>query len=74
MTEEKQVLYLVDDDVDFLEITAGVLEAAGYRVERFTDPEDALRRMGEQRPDLLISDLMMDRYDAGFSFASKVKA
>lgn len=74
MTHSGQTVYLVDDDQDFLEITGDALEGAGYCVERFTDPVAALRRMGETRPDLVISDLMMDRFDAGFSLARQVKA
>jgi CheY-like chemotaxis protein len=70
----KGTVFLVDDDPDFLEINGALLEGNGYEVERFGDPAAALRRMGERRPDVVVSDLMMDRFDAGFSFARQLKA
>jgi CheY-like chemotaxis protein len=73
MTGERATVFLVDDDPDFLEINGCLLEDAGYRVVRCSGPDDALRRMDDAPPDLVVSDLMMDRLDAGFSFARRLK-
>jgi CheY-like chemotaxis protein len=66
-------ILLVDDDRDFLEMNRGVLEALGYRVRCARDPKAALVAAGAERPDLVVTDLMMDRLDAGFSLAREVK-
>jgi chemosensory pili system protein ChpA (sensor histidine kinase/response regulator) len=60
---------VVDDDFDSLEIVRHILESAGYRVETFVDPMEALERMKVERPALVITDLMMKTIDAGFSFS-----
>jgi CheY-like chemotaxis protein len=50
-----------------------VLERAGYRVVTASEPGAALSKMHEEKPDLIISDLMMTAMDSGFSFARTVK-
>ena len=50
-----------------------VLERAGYRVVTASEPGAALAKMHEEKPDLIISDLMMTAMDSGFSFARAVK-
>ena len=73
MASEAPLIVLVDDDPDFLEINARVLEAEGYRVLSFSNPQDALEGMGEEKPQLVITDLMMQALHAGFSFARQIK-
>ncbi len=65
---------LVDDDRDFLDMTSHVLEAAGYRTTCVSDPAAALDAMAKQKPNLVVTDLMMKALDSGFSFARQVKA
>ena len=50
-----------------------VLERAGYRVVTASEPQAALKKMAEEKPDLVISDLMMTSMDSGFSFARAIK-
>ena len=50
-----------------------VLERAGYRVATASDTQAGLKKMAEEKPDLVISDLMMTTYDSGFSFARSIK-
>jgi DNA-binding response OmpR family regulator len=66
-------ILLVDDDRDFLEMNRGVLEAHGYRVRCAADPRSALAAAEAERPDLVVTDLMMGRLDAGFSLARSIK-
>jgi CheY-like chemotaxis protein len=72
-TLESALILIVDDDYDFLEINRHVLERAGYRVVTAAEPKQALMRMAEQKPDLVITDLMMTSLDSGFSFAHTIK-
>jgi len=72
-TQQKPLVLIVDDDYDFLEINRIHLEQAGYRVVTAADPEAALRRMEEEKPDVVITDLMMTSLDSGFSLARTIK-
>jgi CheY-like chemotaxis protein len=68
------VIVLIDDDRDFLEINKMILENYGYTVRCFTDQQDALAAMQAEPPDLIVTDLMMNTFDAGFSLARTIKA
>ena len=73
MAHHNPVILLVDDDLDFLDMTRSVLEANGYKVQCAQDSVAALEQALKQKPDLIITDLMMDSVDAGFSFARRVR-
>ena len=70
---EPALILIVDDDYDFLEINRMILEKAGYRVVTAAEPKAALVRMAEEKPDLVITDLMMTSLDSGFFFARTLK-
>ncbi len=70
---EPALILIVDDDYDFLEINRLILERAGYRVLTAAEPKQALVRMAERKPDLVITDLMMTSLDSGFLFARTIK-
>jgi CheY-like chemotaxis protein len=70
---EPALILIVDDDYDFLEINRLILERAGYRVVTAPEPKAALVRMAEEKPDLVITDLMMTSLDSGFFFARTIK-
>ncbi len=67
------LILLVDDDDDFLEINRHILEPRGYRVACTSDPKAAWAQMQQEKPALLITDLMMTNLDAGFSLSRQVK-
>ena len=73
MALKTPVIMLVDDDVDFLEMNQYILETKGYRVVCCSDPQKAFERMTKEKPDLIVTDLMMETLDAGFSFSRKIK-
>jgi len=68
------LIVIVDDDYDFLEINRMILERAGYRVTTASEPGEALAKMENEKPDLIITDLMMTNLDSGFSFSSTIKS
>jgi CheY-like chemotaxis protein len=72
-TSTPALILIVDDDYDFLEINRMILERAGYRVVTAAEPQQALIKMAKEKPDLVISDLMMTSLDSGFSFARTIK-
>jgi DNA-binding NtrC family response regulator len=55
-------VFVVDDNATLGELTAAVLEAAGYQVRHFSDPKAVLQALGEAgpKPALLVTD-----YDMG---------
>jgi CheY-like chemotaxis protein len=73
MAAQAPLILLVDDDADFVEMNRRVLEAQGYRVQAAHDPAEALAKMAAEKPDLVVTDLMMSELDSGFSFSRRVK-
>jgi CheY-like chemotaxis protein len=73
MTGDQALILIVDDDYDFLEINRYILETAGYRVVTATNPAEATERVAAERPDLVITDLMMTSVDAGFTLAAQLR-
>ena len=65
---------VVDDDDDVLEWCRIILEADGFTVDCFNDPSIAFNAIKVNRPDILVSDLMMNNLDSGFELAAKVKS
>jgi CheY-like chemotaxis protein len=72
-TDRSALILIVDDDYDFLEINRMILERAGYRVVTAAEPRQALVKMEAEKPDLIITDLMMTSIDSGFSFSRAIK-
>lgn len=73
MNESHATILLVDDDPDFLECHRLLLESAGYGIVTASDPDQAWQLLRERTPDLVVTDLMMSRLDAGFSLARRIK-
>jgi diguanylate cyclase (GGDEF)-like protein len=64
---------IVDDHEDNVEVIRARLEASGYQVESAADGEEALDRVRESPPDLILLDVMMPRID-GMEVARRIKA
>lgn len=73
MIRDIPMIILVDDDIDFLEMNKHILEMRGYRVLCYSDPQEALRKMAKEKPNLVVTDLMMKTLDSGFSFSRTIK-
>jgi DNA-binding response OmpR family regulator len=72
MTSPAKIL-LVDDDPDFVEATRIVLESAPYNVAVAYDGDEALRRVREVAPDLIILDVIMPEQH-GFKVCEALKS
>jgi len=68
----KKVL-LVDDDEDFLEMHTAVLEHRGYEVIAARSSRECLEKLEEVKPDIVVLDVMMEQFDAGFKASGKIK-
>lgn len=62
----------VDDDPDALDIVRTYLESKGYRVITATDGREALAKLEETRPALVLLDVMMPEID-GWEVARTIK-
>ncbi len=68
----KKVL-IVDDDIDVREIITETLSSNGYEVDQAESGEEGWEKFESFKPDLVILDLIMESYDAGFILAYKLK-
>src|SRR3954451_14538770 len=66
-------ILIVDDDPNLLIVLAEQLRADGYDVVTARDGDEALRRLRQSWPDLLVIDMLMPRMD-GLTLAREVKA
>lgn len=66
------LVLVVDDSITTRMLERSILEAHGYRVELAVDGRDALRRMAERPPDLVLSDVEMPNMD-GFALLAEIK-
>jgi len=66
-------ILVVDDQRANVEMMAGVLEARGYIVDRALSAEQALARVAEAQPDLMVSDILMPGVD-GYELVRRLRA
>ena len=53
-------ILVIDDDPIFVKSTTAVLQSRGYQVDSAQNAEEALAKMSQERPDLVLLDVMMD--------------
>src|SRR5207302_1214890 len=66
-------ILIVDDQRAIAEMMAGVLQGRGYEVLTAFDGETALRQVRTERPDLLVSDILMPGMD-GYELCRRVRS
>jgi signal transduction histidine kinase len=70
--EKKVKVMIVDDNVDTVELLSKRFRALGYDIATAYDGEQALRMVGESRPDLIVLDIMMPKVD-GYEVCRQLK-
>lgn len=63
MTESRPRILIVDDELDLVSVLRFGLEAEGFEVIEAADGEEGLRRAREERPHLMVLDLMLPKLD-----------
>lgn len=71
MARQAKIL-IVDDDPVFVESTKAVLESKNYQVSTAFDGDEGLQKVQEDRPDLIILDIIMPTKD-GFTVCEQLK-
>lgn len=53
-------ILVIDDDPIYVKSTRAILESHGYQVDSAQNGEEALAKMSQEKPDLVLLDVMMD--------------
>ncbi len=69
----QRTILLVDDDLDLLNQLELQFQAVGYNVITADSQEAAEKILKTTRPDVVVSDLMMENLDGGFSLSYHIK-
>jgi CheY-like chemotaxis protein len=69
---DKKLILVVDDDPDLVEAVSLKLESEGFRVAKAYDGIQAWQRIKEERPDLIILDVMMPKKN-GYQVCDEIK-
>lgn len=70
--ERKRIL-VVDDEIYIVHILEFTLTMEGYEVLTAADGEEAMRRLEQDRPDLVVLDIMMPKLD-GYEVLRRIRA
>jgi DNA-binding response OmpR family regulator len=71
MSDVKKVL-LIDDDPDFTLANRIALEAKGFKVVVAGCASEGAEKAVQERPDLIVADLMMEELHAGFALVEEL--
>lgn len=66
-------IVFIEDDPFILDLGVSRIERAGYKLTHFTTADEALPKIAELRPDVILLDLILPGMD-GYQFLEKVKA
>ncbi|HXZ99832.1 MAG TPA: hybrid sensor histidine kinase/response regulator [Candidatus Binatia bacterium] len=72
-TPHSSLILVVDDALTVRELQRSIFEHAGYRVQVAANGDEALVRMAEERPDLVLTDIQMPVMD-GFVLTEKIRS
>lgn len=72
---DKPKILIIEDDEDMVEAMKITLTANNYRVTSALNPDDGLKKAKEEKPDLIILDVMFGKGQEakGFDYAVKMK-
>lgn len=71
MMVQKTIL-IVDDEKDLVDLMAVMLETQGFVVMKAFSGEEAITKLEEQKPDIILLDIMMPQM-SGYEFCQKIK-
>ncbi len=69
---DKALILVVEDDLALLEGIRELLEISGYDVLTAANGREAIEKLDQARPDLIVSDIMMPEMD-GYAFHAEVR-
>ena len=73
MSENKAKIFMVDDDADLVMIVRSVFLTEGYEFDSANSAKEALEKLDDVNPDLMILDVMMEDMVAGFRVVNALR-
>jgi DNA-binding response OmpR family regulator len=73
MPKPSPKILVIDDDPDFRDAVTPILKSALYDVVTATNPEEGKKKILDEKPDLILLDIMMDSLFDGFSLCHAIK-
>lgn len=74
MSDERPLIYIVDDEATVLtSLTVLIQRKLGARARAFHGPAEALDALAGERPDVLITDIVMDGREAGIELLERCR-
>jgi DNA-binding response OmpR family regulator len=70
---EKAKILVIDDDPDFVDAITPILQSAQYGVISAANPAKGKAKILDEKPDLILLDIMMDSLFDGFSLCHNIK-
>jgi two-component system, OmpR family, alkaline phosphatase synthesis response regulator PhoP len=67
----KKVL-MIDDDAEFIDAITNILDAKGYDVVSAADGKDGIAKAKQEKPDIILLDVMMTTKSEGFDVAREL--
>lgn len=67
-------ILVIDDDVDFVSLVSSCLQEAGYQVSQAYQGREGLGKVREEKPDLIILDVMMESVTEGLHLSYDLRA
>lgn len=67
-------IFMIDDDVNLVNVFRTVCEARGYRFAAAYSAAEGLEKIPLEKPDLIILDIIMEDFVAGFRVLSELRA
>ena len=71
-TDAKKIM-VIDDDPDYRDAMTTILKSAMYEVVTASNPKESKEKVLEEKPDLILLDIMMDSLFDGFSLCNAIK-
>ena len=66
-------ILIVDDDVDITHAISTILKSSNYSVVAAGSKSEGLEKIKDEKPDLIILDVMMETWQAGFEMCRDLK-
>jgi CheY-like chemotaxis protein len=70
----KPKILVVDDDIDYVESTAAILEANGYDVVAAYDGKEGFDKARSELPQIILVDLMMNTINEGYDLVRNIRS
>jgi len=73
VTSENKKILIIDDDPDFVISTEAMLESENYETVDAPDGKTGIEKAKTEQPDLILVDIMMETWSAGFKVVDKLR-